>query len=103
MSAAEPWRTTPDGLVVTCRLTPKAGRDRIDGVADLADGVRVLLARVRSAPENGRANDALRELIADKAGVPLSDVTVTKGAKSRVKQLLVRGEPVALVARFKGL
>ena len=54
-----PWRATPDGVVVACRLTPKGGRDAIDGAATLADGTRVLLVRVRAVPENGKANDAL--------------------------------------------
>ncbi len=42
-----PWRATLDGVVIACRLTPKGGRDAIDGVATLSDGTRVLLARVR--------------------------------------------------------
>ncbi|MBV8474240.1 MAG: DUF167 domain-containing protein, partial [Hyphomicrobiales bacterium] len=53
MSEEAPWRTTLDGLVIACRLTPKGGRDAIDGTATLSDGSRVLLARVRAAPEDG--------------------------------------------------
>ncbi len=49
-----PWRATLDGIVIACRLTPKGGRDAIDGVATLSDGMRVLLVRVRSAPEDGQ-------------------------------------------------
>ena len=47
----QPWRATPDGVVVSCRLTPKGGRDVIDGVAQLADGSSVLAARVRCAAQ----------------------------------------------------
>ena len=65
-----PWRATLDGVVVACRLTPKGGRDAIDGAATLADGTRVLLVRVRAVPEDGKANDALLRLIAAKAGAP---------------------------------
>ena len=32
-----PWRATLDGVVVACRLTPKGGRDAINGAATLAD------------------------------------------------------------------
>ena len=64
-----PWRATLDGVVVACRLTPKGGRDAIDGAATLSDGTRVLLARVRAVPEDGKANDALLRLIAEQAGV----------------------------------
>ena len=63
----EPWRATLDGVVVACRLTPKGGRDAIDGVARCRTERRVLLARVRAAPEDGRANDALCALMATSA------------------------------------
>ena len=96
-----PWRATLEGIVVACRLTPKGGRDVIDGVATLSDGTRVLLARVRVAPEDGKANDALLRLIADKAGVPASRARLVAGAKSRLKQVAVTGDPAALIAMLE--
>jgi uncharacterized protein YggU (UPF0235/DUF167 family) len=62
------YRVSPDGIVVACRLTPKGGRDAIEGVARLSDGTSVLIARMRAAPEDGRANEALRALLAAKLG-----------------------------------
>jgi len=97
-----PWRATLDGVVIACRLTPKGGRDAIDGAATLADGTRVLLVRVRAVPENGKANDALIRLIADKAGVPVSRARLVAGARSRVKQVAIEGDPAALIARLAG-
>jgi len=99
----EPWRATLDGIVVACRLTPKGGRDAIDGVARLSDGTSVLLARVRSGPENGRANEALCALLAAKLDAHASRVRVTAGRKSRVKQIAVTGDPTALIARLRAL
>jgi hypothetical protein len=96
-----PWRATLDGVVVSCRLTPKGGRDAIDGAATLSDGTRVLLARVRVAPEDGKANDALLRLIADKVGVPPSRARLVGGAKSRLKQVAVTGDPAALIAKLE--
>ena len=96
-----PWRATLDGIAIACRLTPKGGRDRIDGVATLSDGIRVLLARVRTAPEDGKANEALCTLIADTLNVPASRVRLTAGAKSRVKQIAVTGDPSELIARLE--
>ena len=96
-----PWRATLDGVVVACRLTPKGGRDAIDGAATLSDGKRVLLARVRAVPEDGKANDALIRLIANKAGVPASQARLVSGAKSRLKQVAVTGDPAALIARLE--
>ena len=99
----EPWRPTLDGILVACRLTPKGGRDAIDGVARLSDGKTVLLVRVRSAPEDGRANGALRALLAAKLDAPVSRVRVAAGAKNRLKQIAVTGDPTALIARLRTL
>ena len=96
-----PWRTTADGIVVACRLTPKGGRDAIDGLAMLGDGSPVLLARVRAPPEDGRANDALCRLIAQTAGVAASRARLASGAKSRLKQVALSGDPDALAAAFE--
>jgi hypothetical protein len=96
-----PWRAAPDGVIVACRLTPKGGRDAIDGAATLADGTRVLLVRVRAVPEDGKANDALIRLIADKAGVPPSRARLVAGAKSRLKQVAISGDPAALIAALE--
>jgi uncharacterized protein len=100
---APPWRRTREGVVVACRLTPRGGRDSIDGVVELADGTFVLAARVRSAPEGGKANKALCGLLADWLGAPASQARVAAGSKSRVKQVEVSGDPAALVARLEAL
>lgn len=93
-----PWRATAEGVIVTCRLTPKGGRDAIDGVATLSDGTAVLAARVRAAPEDGHANDALCRLIAGAAGVAASRARLVAGAKARIKQVALDGEPQTLLA-----
>ena len=54
--------------VLDVRLTPRGGRDAIEGVEQLADGRAVLKARVRAAPSEGEANAALCRLIADALG-----------------------------------
>ncbi len=95
-----PWRAAPDGVVIACRLTPTGGRDAIDGVATLSDGTCVLLARVRSAPEDGKANEALCRLLASTLGVAASKARLVAGAKSRVKQVAVTGDAGELVVRL---
>jgi len=98
-----PWRATPEGVVVSCRLTPKGGRDAIDGVVRLSDGSSALAARVRCAPQDGEANRALCALLAERLGAPASRARVVAGAKSRLKEVAVSGEPAALIARLKAL
>ena len=99
----EPWRATPEGVVVSCRLTPKGGRDAIDGVVRLADGSSALAARVRCAPQNGEANQALCALLADQLGAPGSAARIIAGAKSRLKQVAVSGDTATLIARLEAL
>ncbi len=83
------------------RLTPRGGRDGIDGVERLSDGTAVLAVRVRAAPQDGEANAALRALLAKAAGVPRSAVTQTSGATSRIKTFAIDGDPAALEARLR--
>jgi uncharacterized protein len=99
----EPWRKTRDGVVVACRLTPRGGRDAIDGMAELADGTFVLTARVRSAPQGGEANEALCALLADRLGARASQARVIAGSKGRLKQVAVSGDPAVLIARLEAL
>jgi uncharacterized protein len=51
--------------------------------------------RVTAPPVDGRANDALRRLIARRAGVAPSRVTLVRGEKSREKTLRVEGVDAA--------
>ena len=83
------------------RLTPRGGRDAIDGVVTLSDGCTVLKARVRAAPSGGEANDALIRLIAKSLGIPTRNVTVAAGATSRIKRLVVTGDGAALMTALE--
>jgi uncharacterized protein len=89
------------GVVLAVRLTPKGGRDAIDGIAQLADGRSVLKVRVRAAPSEGEANAALLRLIAKAAGVPPRDVALTAGATARIKQLAISGDGPTLIAALE--
>jgi uncharacterized protein (TIGR00251 family) len=88
-------RHTSTGIVLPVRLTPKSGRDEIVGIEDFGDEA-VLKARVRAAPEAGRANEALERLIAHWLRVPPSSVAVTQDGKSRSKQVLIEGDAETL-------
>ena len=66
------------------RVTPRAGIDRIDGVVDGA-----LRLRVRAAPADGEANEALLRLIAEALEVPRSSVSIVGGTTSRTKLVAV--------------
>jgi len=99
-----PWaRTVEGGLALTIRLTPKSSRDAIEGAETASDGSVHLKARVRAAPESGKANAALEALVAKEAGVPKSAVRVTAGHTSRLKTVQIvcaTTEGAALIARL---
>ena len=97
------WRETKDGLALSVRLTPRGGRDALDGVETLADGKAVLKIRVRAAPSEGEANAALIALLAKLLGEPRSRISLTAGASSRVKTVLVLGQAKALMTRLEAL
>jgi uncharacterized protein (TIGR00251 family) len=92
-----PWAATAGGIVLTVRLTPKGGRDAIDGIEAAADGKPVLKVRVRAAPSEGEANDALVRLIAKAVGVAPRAVNFITGHTSRVKRLKIDGSAIALI------
>jgi uncharacterized protein (TIGR00251 family) len=98
---ARPWRATASGVVIAVRLTPKGGRDSIDGIETLSDGRFVLKVRVRALPSEGEANAALLKLIAKTLDVPTRSVALESGATSRVKRIAVEGDAPALIARLE--
>ncbi len=97
----EPWTAAPNGVIVDVRLTPRGGRDAIEGIEVLANGRAVLKARVRAAPADGQANDALCRLIAGTLDVPPRGVTIVAGAAARLKRIHVAGDAAALVAALR--
>jgi uncharacterized protein (TIGR00251 family) len=100
---ALPWAAVAGGVALSVRLTPKGGRDGIDGIARMADGRSMLKARVRAAPSEGEANEALIRLIAKALGVPPRDVALAAGATTRVKRLTIAGDSPTLIARLEKL
>ncbi len=98
-----PWSACADGLIVTVRLTPRGGRDAIEGVEQLSDGRSVLKARVRAAATDGEANEALIRLVARATGVAPRAVCLVAGATARLKRLHIDGDGSALGAALAGV
>jgi uncharacterized protein (TIGR00251 family) len=92
----DPWRYSTQGISVALRVTPRGGRDEIDGLETLANGRTVMKMRVRAIAEGGEANRAVVELLAKALGVPKARVRVLSGATSRLKQIAVDGDPAKL-------
>lgn len=81
------------------RVTPKASRDEVSGIAD-----GCLRVRIRAPPVEGAANDRTREFLSDILGIPRRDVTLERGQTAREKLFRIEGmeesEIRARIARF---
>ena len=82
------------------RASPKSSREGIAGVVATVQGP-ALAVRVHAAAQKGEANRAIELVVAAWLGVPRRSVTVTAGDKSRLKTVLVAGEPAMLAALLK--
>ncbi|WP_298873311.1 DUF167 domain-containing protein [uncultured Bradyrhizobium sp.] len=99
----EPWRISTTGVSIALRVTPRGGRDGIEGIEQLSDGRRVLKVRVRAVADGGEANRAVLALLAKSLGVPKASVSLLSGATSRLKQVAVEGDPARLAGALREL
>ena len=73
------------------RLTPKSSVERIDGW-DMDDkGRRFLKVRVRAAPIEGKANEALIAFLAKSLKVPKSRLTLVAGIRRALNRSISTG------------
>jgi uncharacterized protein len=87
-----------DGTTIfRVRVAPRASRDSIEGEYNGS-----LKVRLTAPPVGGKANDALRRLLAARLNVPVSAVRIVAGEKNRSKRVAVAGitaaEAAALIA-----
>lgn len=83
---------------MSVRVQPRARADEIVGERGGA-----LLVRVTAPPEGGRANDAVRRLIARRLRVGVTRVEIVRGGSARDKVVRVAGVPQAQAHRVLGL
>ncbi len=78
--------TTNSGVILSIRTQPSSSKNRIIGEY----GGRLKLA-VTAAPEKGKANKAVIELLADTLRIHASSVYIISGESSRDKKVLIEG------------
>ena len=72
--------------VIAVKVVPRAAKDEIVGW--LEDALKV---RVQAPPQDGRANRALEELLAEALSLKKNAVTVTTGRASAHKRVAIEG------------
>jgi hypothetical protein len=83
---------------IRVRLIPRASRDEIAGWRDGR-----LLVRVSAPPLEGKANRALRKLLAKRLGIAQGRVEIARGERSRDKLVAIDLEAATVRRRLAGL
>lgn len=94
------WAITshPEGATLRLRVQPRAKRTGILG--EQAGALKVVVA---APPQDGRANEAVLDLLREVLGVARSGLVLLVGHTNRDKVVLVRGvTPEELAARLTG-
>ena len=91
-SEDSPFRSIDGGLSAAVRVTPKASRTKVTGLARDADGAACLAVAVTATPEDGKANVALIKLLAKEWRLAKSAITIASGTTSRRKTLHIAGD-----------
>ena len=94
-----PWRARADGLTLSVRVQAGARRAGITGVTEI-DGRRALAVRVRAPAQDGKANTAAAEMLAECCGLRPRAVMLTAGARGRLKTFQLSGDATTLAARL---
>jgi hypothetical protein len=97
------WSPVAGGIRLRVRVTPRGGRDAVEGVGAGADDEPHVKVRVAAAPVDGDANEAVEKLLAKWLGVPKTTVEVIAGTTVRLKTVMVDGDPVRLLHRCQAL
>lgn len=88
--------------VLAVRLTPRGGRDAVEGWARDGDGRPYLKVRVASPPVDGAANAALIAFLAKTLKISRSSIRLVSGDTARVKRLELEGVDHADLTRVLG-
>jgi uncharacterized protein len=73
-------------VILSVRVTPRAGRTAIAGVRD-----GVVQIKLAAAPVAGAANDALIDLLASTLRIPRRSIRIASGERSRTKTVEIAG------------
>jgi len=82
-----PWiKTTPDGVILTLRIVPRASRNEIK--EPVGDALKI---RLQAPPVEGKANTALVRFLAKQLSIPPRSIQIKTGTTGRTKSIIVQG------------
>lgn len=81
---------------LVCKVTPQASKSECHGWTMDEKGRRVLLVKLAAPPVDGKANKELIRFLASYAGCSKSEVILSRGATSRLKQVTLPAECLSI-------
>ena len=78
-------------ILITVKVHPRSSAPGVDRTGD-----KEYKVRVKAAPDKGRANAEVIELLAEHLHVPRSRLTIARGAASRNKVVVIESDTVLL-------
>ncbi|PTQ11705.1 hypothetical protein CLG96_09425 [Sphingomonas oleivorans] len=100
MDGGQPFSRDEGGVRLALRLTPRAGRNGLDGVMAGADGRPALHVRLAAPPVDGAANKALIAFLAEALGMRKGDISILSGETARMKLVRLAGDGDRIAARL---
>ena len=96
----KPYAVMEGGVRLALRLTPRAAKNGVDGVAQDGDGRPLLKLRLVAPPVEGAANEALIAFLAKTLSLRKADITIRSGETSRIKILHLAGDSATLLQKL---
>lgn len=91
--------STAEGIVLPVQAFPGSRKNAVNGVRQGR-----LKVAVTQAPEKGKANDAIIEVLAEALGLKRRQISLIAGETSPLKKFLITGVELAtLMERMQGL
>lgn len=81
-----PMRSSPEGVVLQVKVHPRARRNAVEGY--VGDALKL---SVTAPADQGKANQAVRELLAETFNLPVSAVAILSGLTSPRKAVRLGG------------
>lgn len=89
-------RATPEGVIISLKVQPRASKDEFGEVRG-----NELKVKVTAPPVDSAANEAVLRLLADRLDCPRNRIALMRGGTSRHKTILLHGlSPETVLARL---
>ena len=96
-----PYEAVADGVRIAVRLSPKASRAGVAGLATDAEGRAYVKMRVTAPAQDGKANAALLKLLAKEWGLARGSLRIGSGQHDRRKSVHLAGDTPYLMEKLR--